>query len=88
MHYAICTDPIYLSKEFKQQYIEHILKLSSLLNNTLARDLLDLLKTCNAHVCIIPNNKFDTPMRHAFIYFASEEDVIAANTRHDFVYKN
>ncbi len=73
MNHAICTDPIYLSEEFKQQHTEHVLKLSGLSNNTLACDLLDLLKTCNAHACIIPNDKFDTLMRHTFIYFASEE---------------
>ena len=88
LNHAIRTDPIYLSDEFKQQRTEHVLKLSGLPNHTLARDLLDLLKTCNAHACIIPNDRFGTPMRHAFIYFASEDDVIAANTGHDFVYKN
>ena len=88
MNHAIHTDPIYLSEEFKQQRTKHVLKLSGFPNNTLAWDLLDLLKTCNDHACIIPNDKFDTLMRHAFIYFTSEEDVIAANTGHDFVYKN
>src|SRR6266498_599522 len=29
-----------------------------------------------------------TLMRHAFIYFASEDDIITVNTGHDFVYKN
>ncbi len=88
LNHTIRTDPIYLSDEFKQQRTEHVLKLSGLPNYTLARDLLDLLKMCNAHVCIISNDRFGTPMRHAFIYFASEDDVIAANTGHDFVYKN
>jgi len=88
LNHAIQTDPIYLSEEFKQQCTEYILKLSGLPNNTLARNLLDLLKTCNAHAYIIPNDRFGTPMRHAFIYFASEDDVIVANTGHDFVYKN
>ncbi len=46
------------------------------------------MKTCNAHACIISNDKFGTLIRHAFIYFTSEEDVIAVNTGHDFVYKN
>jgi len=88
LNHAICTDPIYLSEEFKQQYTEYVLKLSDLPNNTLACDLLDLLKTCNAHVCIISNDKFGTLMRHTFIYFVSEENVIAANIEHDFMYKN
>ncbi len=88
MNHAIRTDPIYLLKEFKQQHTEHVLKLSGLPNHTLARDLLELLKIYNAHACIIPNDKFGILMRHTFIYFASEEDVIAANTGHDFVYKN
>ena len=88
MNHAIRTDPIYLSEEFKQQRTDHVLKLSDLPNNTLARDLLDLLKTYNIHAYIIPNDKFGILMRHAFIYFASEEDVIAANTGYDFVYKN
>jgi len=88
LNHAIRTDPIYLSEEFKQQRTEHVLKLSGLPNHTLAQDLLELLKTCNTHTCIISNDKFETLMRHAFIYFAFEEDVIAANTGHDFVYKN
>ncbi len=88
MNHAIRTDPIYLSEEFKQQRTEHILKLSGLSNYTLAQNLLDLLKTCNAHACIISNDRFGIPIRHAFIYFASEDDVIVANTGHDFVYKN
>ena len=88
LNHAIRTDPIYLSEEFKQQRTEHVLKLSGLPNHTLAWDLLELLKTCNAYACIIPNDKFGTLMRHAFIYFTSEEDVIAANTGYDFVYKN
>ena len=88
MNHTIHTDLIYLSEEFKQQRTEHVLKLSGLSNNTLACDLLDLLKTYNAHACIIPNDKFGTPMRHTFIYFASKEDIIAANTGHDFIYKN
>ena len=88
LNHAIRTDPIYLSEEFKQQRTEHVLKLSGLLKHTLAQDLLELLKTCNAHTCIIPNDKFGILMRHVFIYFASEADIIAANTGHDFVYKN
>ena len=88
MHHAIYTNLIYLLEEFKQQHTEHVLKLSGLSNNTLAWDLLDLLKICNAHACIILNDKFGTPMRHALIYFTSEKDIITANTEHDFTYKN
>ena len=64
----------------------HILKLSGLPNNILARDLLDLLKTCKAYACIIPNDRFGVSIRHAFIYFGSEDDIIAVNIGHDFVY--
>ena len=39
-------------------------------------------------MCIISNDKFGTLMRHTFIYFVSEENVIAANIEHDFMYKN
>jgi len=44
------------------------------------------IKTYKAYTCVIPNDRFDVSIRHAFIYFESEDNIIAANIGHDFVY--
>ena len=79
--------PLNLSPEKIKQRTNHIIKLAKLPLFIYAKDLQELIKQINGIYCFVSRNSDDYSCNYAYIRFKSHEDLVAAITSRELIFK-